>query len=99
MSPPSSALKNKTRNQHEAGSKQVRSGTFSELHGIISQTMELFITTVVRTSDPTYHVLICPESMFFQGNTVSQPYKITNGIKVLKLRLSRWELGRQNNLK
>jgi hypothetical protein len=29
------------------------SPTFSALHGVISQKIELFITTVVRTSDPT----------------------------------------------
>jgi hypothetical protein len=27
--------------------------TFNGLHGVISQKMELFITTVVRTSNPT----------------------------------------------
>jgi hypothetical protein len=32
--------------------------TFSVLHGIISQKIKLFITTVVRTSNPTYSVCV-----------------------------------------
>jgi hypothetical protein len=53
MSPPSSRSKNTVRNQCEAGSACYEKMTFNRLHGVISQKMELFITTVVRTSDPT----------------------------------------------
>jgi hypothetical protein len=39
------------RNQHEAGSKQ--SLTFNRLQGIISQKVEVFITTALRILNPT----------------------------------------------
>jgi hypothetical protein len=49
-----------TRNQHEAGGNLCSFPlklqlTFNGLHGIMSQKIELFITTAVRTSDPTRH--------------------------------------------
>jgi hypothetical protein len=47
----------KERNQHVAGSKHVawqRRLTFNVLYGVISQKIELFIVTAVRTYNPTY---------------------------------------------
>jgi hypothetical protein len=53
MSPPPSGSKS---NQARTSVKQVASTVcFNELHGDIFQKIELFITTAVRTSNPTIH--------------------------------------------
>jgi hypothetical protein len=63
MSPPSSASKNKpSKNQGEISGKQRyvppnRQLTFNGLHGLVSQKIEPFITTAVRTSNPTNRIL------------------------------------------
>jgi hypothetical protein len=41
---------NKARSQREAGSNQ--NSAFNGLHGVITQKIELFITTAERTSNP-----------------------------------------------
>jgi hypothetical protein len=57
----------KARDQHEAGSKQncFVLFSFTRLHSVISQKIELFILTSVRTSNP-----ICVE-MFRSGPVIS----------------------------
>jgi hypothetical protein len=57
-----SRRKSKARNQHEAGSKQSLHIPpkywliFSGLHSVISEKVELFITTAVRTSNPATYL-------------------------------------------
>jgi hypothetical protein len=45
------------RNQREAGSRQSSDWRQRRLQGVISQKMELFVTTAVRTSNPTWRLL------------------------------------------
>jgi hypothetical protein len=54
MSPPFSGSKNKPekKNQREASRKQKSHLTFSGLHCVLSQEIELSIASVVRISDP-----------------------------------------------
>jgi hypothetical protein len=66
------------RNQHEAGSKKsrqalrgwfLRNVIFNELHGVISQTIELLITTAVRNLNPTRQL-----NFLFGGRPTSKKY-------------------------
>jgi hypothetical protein len=43
--------------------------TFNRLHGVISLKIELFITTAVRTSNPTRRILpiVCPLHIQYEG--------------------------------
>jgi hypothetical protein len=55
MSPPSSVVKSKISNKPALRKQKVppkRLLTFNGLHGIISQKIQVFITTAVRASDP-----------------------------------------------
>jgi hypothetical protein len=44
----------------------------SELHGTISQKMILFITTAVKTSNPTTLIIFIPLAVINKGHTYGQ---------------------------
>jgi hypothetical protein len=54
--------------------------TFSRLHGIISQKIVLFITTAVRTSDPTF-IKCCPQQSIY---SITITVRIVIVIRILK---------------
>jgi hypothetical protein len=67
ISPSSSGSKTKpSKKQHEDGSEHSLLPAFVGLHGVISQKIEIFITTAVRNPNPIYvmFLLKCSFKLF-----------------------------------
>jgi hypothetical protein len=78
---------NRARNQHEAGRKQ----NFKGLHGVMSQNTEFFLSTAVRTPNPTGRSNIFATTVFYHTRSVGESKESISDTCSINCKNFRWK--------